>query len=142
MSTQSTAHNPDPVMDDFSEAYDALSALRDAFPGLPVPFVMIHTALPVVLDMQTRTAGGFEQWRTALKIPVAAVELHDYAGAQWLEAPGAFNGVTVRLAGHGIEADTKSPRTAGVVPLGQAFFEAAGRDAAAGAAEAAGSVAP
>ncbi|WP_181785390.1 hypothetical protein [Streptomyces phytophilus] len=131
-------------MADLVDAFAALSAMVAAFPALPSAYVTVHNYLPVTVDLQMRTTADFEQWRTALKIPTGAVELHDYAGSQWLAAPGAFCGVSVRLSGHGIEVDTTVPReaVAGVVPLGQAFFDAAGRDAAAGAAEAAGSVAP
>jgi hypothetical protein len=132
-------------MADLVDAAAALSAMVEAFPALPAPYVTVHNYVPVTVHLQARTSSDFEQWRTALKIPTGAVELKDYAGSQWLDAPGSFCGVSVVLTGYGIELDTSAPREVAapsVAPLGQALSDArsAVQQAARSAAEAARSV--
>ncbi|MEU2450087.1 hypothetical protein ABZ605_08510 [Streptomyces sp. NPDC012765] len=82
----------------------ALSSLTDMYAGLPTPpYVVIHTFAGVsAVDLQLDTPYEFEQWCTALTVPVEAIDLLTHSGTSWLAAVAVFQGVTVKLSGHGI----------------------------------------
>ncbi|MFG2993989.1 hypothetical protein ACGFZK_32640 [Streptomyces sp. NPDC048257] len=101
MNHQSSPTPPHPAL---ASASAALSSLLDMYAGLPTPpYVVIHTFEGVsTVDLQLDTPYEFEQWCTALTVPAEAIDLLTHGGTSWLAAVAVFQGVKVKLSGHGI----------------------------------------
>lgn len=102
MSTQITARPTGPTLAQQTPAFDALAALTETFGHLPIPYVTVHVTLPAHFDLQLGSPQGFEQWREALDIDSALVELHSCNGAIWLSADCEFHGVRLNLSGFNV----------------------------------------
>lgn len=111
MSHQSTV----PTLDQAQATVTALGCLVIEFPGLPAPYITIHTSSSR-LDLQLETPAAFECWRAALSVPTAAVTLHAYSDAVWLAADARYEGVTVHLSGFGVPLTVEQARESQPTP--------------------------
>lgn len=110
MTTEITRPTPTGTLADLASAIEALASLQSTFPTLPT----LRVALPhngASLDLQAGTPGAFEQWRAALEIPPATVELHAYYDAAWLHVRTEAQGVAAILTGHGLPITAEQART-------------------------------
>lgn len=78
----------------------ALVQIGAVFPGLPAACFGIDDVFPDRLDISVHDdLGHFEVWRTALGLPVDAVEYSTASTCMMLVAYGAYSGATVKLVG-------------------------------------------
>ncbi|MFG2589091.1 hypothetical protein [Streptomyces sp. NPDC048438] len=120
MTTEPTVPTQTGTLADLRSAVETLTYLQATHANLPAPYVTLVNSGGAV-DVQTNSPDFFEQWRVALQIPPADVELHVYAGGVWLQCQVAVRGVTVELSGHGLpitpEQACAVQDPAGVLPV-------------------------
>ncbi|WP_052847421.1 hypothetical protein [Streptomyces avicenniae] len=82
-----------------SPAVTALAAMLAAFGDLPPVSVGLSRHYPGRLDLSLHNdLAAFEEWRAALGLDLAGVELV----ADWLTVTGTWGGAEVKLTGHGV----------------------------------------
>ncbi|MFG3140798.1 hypothetical protein ACGFZA_31905 [Streptomyces sp. NPDC048211] len=110
MTPETTRPTPTGTLADLASAIEALAYLQRTFPTLPtLHVILLHNGAS--LDLQANSPDAFEQWRTALQIPPAAVELHAYYEGAWLHAVAAARGIATILTGHGLPITADQART-------------------------------
>jgi hypothetical protein len=82
-------------------AADALAQITAALGHLPAADFGLSPITPDRLDISIHdNLSGFEEWRTALGIPTAAVDYTPRRHHMTLRATGSFAGATIELVGY------------------------------------------
>lgn len=96
----------EPAISTQLSAFDALVSLARMFPALPGGYVMVHAPTRYApaprIGLQLDTPHAFEQWRAALQIAPADIDLLSNAHATWLAATAVFHGIEVRVTGFAV----------------------------------------
>lgn len=87
-------------------AFDALASLARMFPALPGGYVVVHAPMRYApaprIGLQLDTPQAFEQWRAALQIAPADIDLLSNSHGAWLAATAVFHGIEMRVTGHAV----------------------------------------
>lgn len=101
-----TTEPVEPAISTQLSAFDALASLARMFPTLPGGYVMVHAPMryaPALrIGLQLDTPHAFEQWRAALQIAPADIDLLSNAHGTWLAATALFRGIEMRVTGFAV----------------------------------------
>lgn len=101
---------------DQAPTFEALSTLTAEFAELPRPYIVVYSSGPNAFQLQLSHPSHFEQWRTALRLPTASVELKTGGESVWLTTDLVFRGVPVHLTGHGVPLAPEQVEASQAVP--------------------------
>ena len=83
-------------------AFEALVELNTMFGHLPAAYIKIHTTRLGGIGVQLDDPAKFEQWRVALQIPSASVNVKHGESHCWLTADTTFRGMPLDVTGFGV----------------------------------------
>jgi hypothetical protein len=110
-----TAESTAPIAGQQS-AIRMLADLATLYPELPAAYTTIRMPWqggPSELDLQLHTPSDFEQWRVALAIDPAGVNLHPNGRGSWVAVETVRGSIRIGISAHGIlltEDQLSAPR--------------------------------
>jgi hypothetical protein len=103
---RTSTDDSEPTIAEQAPSLQALAGLAHMFSQLPSAYLMVHapyrTGLPSLIKMQLNSPQDFEQWRAALQIAPADVDIHTKDKDTWMSADTVAHGAPIHLTGFGV----------------------------------------